>query len=496
VGGEAGPSPFPALDPWLAKVAEVRALALGLEDKAPREQLPDVARIVAAAELLSARLRSLTRSDDLDASRVRHDLRTPLNHVLGYAEMLSEDLGGTEAGRDVGRVLRLGRQVLDGIDELVETVVRGGRHTPPPPATRELRAPAVVRERGGRILVADDNDANADLLRRMLARMGHQVTVVTDGAQALAALGRERFDLLLLDIVMPNVDGFEVLRRCKADERLRDVPVVMISSMDESSAVARCIELGAADHLPKPFEPVLLRARVAACLEARRLRDNEVEHLARLERERERTRELLRAILPDPVVEELETTGSVKPRRHEQVAVLFADIVGFTSWCDTREPEEVLPHLQRLVETWERTVERHHLQKIKTIGDGFLAVGGLLEVVEAPVAGCVRCGQDMLADIEGLQLGWSLRVGIHVGPVVAGLLGHRRFQYDLWGDTVNTAARVEHHGVHGGITLSAAAWEALRPLEPRGRSLGRVAVKGKGDLELFAFEGFSPRTTG
>jgi adenylate cyclase len=486
-------SPHPALDPWLAKVAEIAGLAARIERGAPPGLAGDVARIQEAAQVLDQRLRDLATVETTDLARVRHDLRTPLNHVLGYSEMLSEDLAGTDVGREVGRVLRLGRQVLDGIDDLVQTVVSGGRYTPPPPATRDLRPPAVVRERGGRILVAEDNDANADLLRRLLTRLGHQVTVAGDGAAALDLLAAQVFDLLLLDIVMPGLDGFEVLRRVKADERTRDLPVVMISSLDELTSVARCIELGAADHLPKPFEPVLLRARVAACLEAKRLRDNEIEHLSRIERERERSRDLLRAILPDPVVEELEATNAVKPRRYERVGVLFADIVGFTRYCDHREPEEVLPHLQRLVETWERTVARHRLLKIKTIGDGFLAVCGLLEEAEHPVVQCVRCAGDMLRDVAGLGVGWELRVGIHVGPVVAGVLGHRQFQYDLWGDTVNTASRVESHGIEGGITVSARAWEELGPWNPRGRSLGLVPVKGKGDLELFAFEGFAPR---
>jgi adenylate cyclase len=489
-------SPHPALDPWLVKVDEIGALAADVERHTPPGVAVDVGRVGAAAVLLGERLRSLVSADATELGRVRHDLRTPLNHILGYAEMLGEDLAGTEQGRQLERILRLGRQVLEGVDDLVEVVVTGGRHTPPPPAARDLRPPAVVRERGGRILVADDNEANADLLRRLLSRMNHQVTVATDGATALALLLERPFDLVLLDILMPGMDGIEVLRRAKADDRTREVPIVMITSLDELASVARCIELGAADHLPKPFEPVILRARVSACLEAKRLRDSEIEHLGRLERERQRSHDLLRAILPDAVVEEFESTNTVKPRRHERVGVMFADIVGFTSYCDTREPEEVLPHLQRLVETWERTVARHGLLKIKTIGDGFLAVSGLQTEAEHPVLQCVRCAVDMVRDVEGLDIGWALRVGIHVGPVVAGVLGHRQFQYDLWGDTVNTAARVEHHGVVGGITLSARAWSELAAWAPQGGSLGKVAVKGKGDLELFSFEGFSPRTTG
>ncbi|MCB9685124.1 MAG: response regulator [Alphaproteobacteria bacterium] len=499
-------SPHPALDPWLDRVAQMAQVTLDLRPHTPSEMAGDVDRIASATDLLADRMLALVGPDrsDLRPSRVRHDLRTPLNHVLGYGEMLREDLGGTPAEPAVSRLLQLARQVLEGIDDLVETVLSGGTRTPPPPAARDLRPPAVLRDqRSGRILVVDDNEANNDLLRRHLERLGHRVTQADDGEYALELLasaptGRDSdrpFDLVLLDIVMPGMDGIEVLRAIKRDERWRDLPVLMISSLDELGAVARCIELGAADYLTKPFEPVLLRARVSACLEARRLRDQEVDYLTRIEEERQRAADLLRVILPDPIVDELERTNEVKPRRHDRVAVLFCDIVGFTRYCDAREPEEVLPHLQRLVVAWEQAATTHGLLKIKTIGDGFMAAAGLLQRVDNPVERCVRCAVDLVREVEALQAHageepWSVRIGVHVGPVVAGVLGHRQFQFDLWGDTVNTAARVEQHGTPGGITLSARAWDEIAPTGAVGTPLGAVDAKGKGALELVRFERF------
>jgi class 3 adenylate cyclase len=264
----------------------------------------------------------------------------------------------------------------------------------------------------------------------------------------------------------------------------------MITSLDEISSVARCIELGAADYLPKPFESVLLQARISACLEAKRLRDRQVDYLARIEHERQRANELLRVILPDPIVEELQRTDNVVPRRYENVGVLFCDIVGFTRYCDQRAPEEVLPWLQRLVESYEDAMARHGMQKIKTIGDGFMAVAGLLQPVEEPVRSCVRCAEDMVRLASELEIGWQVRVGVHVGPVVAGVLGRRQFQFDLWGDTVNTAARVESYGLNGRITLSAAAFARIEPHGARGRRLGLVEVKGKGRVELVEYLGW------
>ncbi|MCA9491522.1 MAG: response regulator [Myxococcales bacterium] len=499
-------SPHPALDPWLDRVAQMAQAAIELRPQTPSDMIGDVDRIASATDLLADRMLALVGPDraELRPSRVRHDLRTPLNHVLGYGEMLREDLAGTLAEPQVARLLQLARQVLEGIDDLVETVLSGGTRTPPPPAVRDLQPPALTRDqRAGRILVVDDNEANNDLLRRHLERLGHRVTQADDGEFALELLasaptgrGSDRpFDLVLLDIVMPGMDGIEVLRAIKRDERWRDLPVLMISSLDELGAVARCIELGAADYLTKPFEPVLLRARVSACLEARRLRDQEVDYLTRIEQERQRAADLLRVILPDPIVDELERTNEVKPRRHDRVAVLFCDIVGFTRYCDAREPEEVLPHLQRLVVAWEQAAMANGLLKIKTIGDGFMAASGLLHRVENPVERCVRCAEELVREVRALAMhdgeeGWSVRIGVHVGPVVAGVLGHRQFQFDLWGDTVNTAARVEQHGTPDAITLSMPAWEELAQLGAVGTPLGAVHAKGKGALELVRFERF------
>ncbi len=256
----------------------------------------------------------------------------------------------------------------------------------------------------------------------------------------------------------------------------------MISAFNEIDLVVRCIERGAEDYLPKPFKPVLLRARVNACLEKKRL-------LEEIEKERRRADELLHVILPAPIVTELKTFNHVKPCRHENVAVLFCDIAGFTSYCDQHEPEQFFPVLQRLVEAWEESAVRHGVEKIKTIGDAFMAAGGLLnKEIGEPVRACVALGLDMIRLARQLTP-WDIRVGIHAGPVVAGVIGHRQYLFDLWGDTVNTAARMESNGVVGSIALSGAAWGQIAHCA-RGERRGRVEIKGKGLMDIYRFEAF------
>jgi len=341
----------------------------------------------------------------------------------------------------------------------------------------------------GKLLVVDDNEMNRDMLSRRLERQGHTVQSAENGRQALEMMRAAPFDLVLLDIMMPEMNGYQVLEELKTDPALRHIPVIMISAVDEIESVVRCIELGADDYLPKPFNPVLLKARLGASLDKKRMRDQEQAYLTQIEAEKKRADDLLHVILPDAVVAELKANNQVKPRRFDNVAVMFCDIVEFTGYCDQHAPEEVIPHLQKLVETFEELALTHHLQKIKTVGDAFMTTAGLLEPSANPVLDCVKCGLEMVAVAPTLPPSWQVRVGIHVGPVMAGLVGRRQYLFDIIGDTVNTAARVEALGVPNSVNVSGAAWAWVKDV-CRSESRGLVPVKGKGALEMFRLDGF------
>ena len=175
----------------------------------------------------------------------------------------------------------------------------------------------------GQLLAVDDNRVNRIKLARLIELLGHDVTLVEDGEKALELLKSRPFDLLLLDIVMPGMDGYEVLRRLRLDGALRTLPVIVISAIDNLKSVVKCIEMGAEDYLPKPFDPVLLRARIDACLEKKRLRDHEQEYLQQLQIERERSERLLLNILPQPIAERLKHGQHVIADSFPEVTVLF-----------------------------------------------------------------------------------------------------------------------------------------------------------------------------
>ena len=223
-------------------------------------------------------------------SHLRHDLRTPINQILGYSEMLEEEAVESQPGfvPDLKKIQKAARNMLDVIQARLTPGAAGAgavaaTAAAPAPAAELVAATAATPDAGddapvvhrGRLLVLDDNEMNRDMLAQRLVRQGHTVGMAADGEQALAMVAAEPFDLVLLDIMMPGIDGYGVLTRMKADQHLRHIPVIMISALDELSSVVRCIEAGAEDYLPKPFNPTLLRARIGACLEKKQLRDQE-----------------------------------------------------------------------------------------------------------------------------------------------------------------------------------------------------------------------------
>ena len=186
--------------------------------------------------------------------------------------------------------------------------------------------------------------------------------------------------------------------------------------------------MGAVDYIHKPFSAPLVLARVKTQLALRAA-------LSEANVARNQADELLHALLPKKAADEIRAIGTVIPRRYENVAVLFCDVSNFTAYCDKHEPEDVVSRLDALFVIFERITAKHGLEKIKTIGDGFMAAAGLLHHVADPVGSAVRCGLEMASTMIDAHLGWEVRVGVHSGPVVAGIVGQERYQFDIWGDT-------------------------------------------------------------
>ena len=439
---------------------------------------------------------------DLSA-KLRHDLRTPLNAIIGYSEMIAEELAEQphEALKSDVAVIRAEAGVLlERIDAIIdfslaEAASESAAHTAEDVA-HSLAAMAngegaEAARQVGRILVVDDISSNRDLLSRRLTRDGHTVLLAQSGAEALDCLTSVDMDVILLDVLMPDMNGIEVLSKLKANPDWARIPVIMISGLTEMDAVIRCIAAGADDYLAKPFNHVLLQACLKACLERKRWADRERQYQRRIEAEKERADALLHAILPGQVVARLNGGETVIADRFDSVTILFADLVGFTPVAAQTSPVELVQRLDCIFGEFDRLASRHGVEKIKTIGDAYMAAAGVPEPSDDHAERTVALGRAMLAAVtraDPEDRPFEIRIGIHTGPVVAGLLGQYRFVYDVWGETVNIASRLEAHGLPGRIQLSQATLDALNqggaqalPVTPR----GQVALKGIGGIEAY-----------
>jgi class 3 adenylate cyclase len=495
-------------------------------------------------------------------AQLRHELRTPLNHIIGYAELLLEELEAgdqPELAADLSALRADARHLLTLLNEVLARGQTGppdlaaARGTLGPPLDRvratgeSLHRRATAAGAGVRladldriraatarldellggvsptesvgagsgpgaeagadapasravILVVDDGEDNRDMLARRLRRQGYEVRTAAGGRAALAALAESPVDLVLLDVMMPDLDGYAVLERLKADPARRDIPVLMISALDDLHSVVRCIQLGAEDYLGKPFDPVLLQARIGACLEKKRLHDQE----ARQRRQLAALNQTLERRVADQVAQ-LERLGRLKrffspqlaelivaggaadplsPHRRE-VTVVFVDLRGFTAFAESAEPEELMGVLREYHAEMGRVILAHEGTLERFTGDGMMVFFNDPVEVPDPAPRAVRMAIAMRDRSAGLAARWQKRgwdlalgVGIAQGYATIGAIGFEgRVDYGAIGTVTNLAARLCGEAGGGQILVSArvaAAVEGMIDAE----SMGALTLKG------------------
>ena len=260
-------------------------------------------------------------------------------------------------------------------------------------------------DRGARLLVADDNKVNRLLLKRSLELQGHQVECAENGRVALEMLRAQPFDLLLLDMEMPEMTGFEVLEQLVGDPRLGDLPVLVTSSLEGVAHVARCIELGADDYLPKPVNPVLLKARINSSLEKKRLRDQQ--------------KELVRRFATSEVAQDLQQSGFALQGRHVDATVMFCDIRGFTSLVESQPPEETIELLNTYYTLMFDAINGRGGVVNQMIGDGLMAIFGAPLPLDRHAEAAALAALDMIEMIELLASSAGARAACRSGSASA-----------------------------------------------------------------------------
>jgi class 3 adenylate cyclase len=333
----------------------------------------------------------------------------------------------------------------------------------------------------GLVLIVDDEEQNRSLLHDPLEARGYEIAEAENGMVALEKIAARLPDVILLDVMMPQMDGFEVCRRLKTDSKTAHIPILMVTALSERKERLMGIAVGANDFLNKPVDIQDVTLRVGNAVYTKHLHDQ-------LQVEQEKSEQLLLNILPKPIAERMKKGETNIADSHSDVTVLLADLVGFTTLSAHIGPEQIVQLLNEIFSAFDLLAEKHGLEKIKTIGDAYMVAGGISFPRPDHAEASAELALDMQKEIERLndEYGTSvrLRIGICTGPVVAGVIGQKRFAYDLWGETVNLACRLESTGEAGKIQIAESTYERLKnkyQFEPK----HCIDVKGQDPLSAY-----------
>jgi class 3 adenylate cyclase len=348
--------------------------------------------------------------------------------------------------------------------------------------TQNLKPIATATASGrGFVLVVDDEEQNRSLLRDPLEARGYEIAEAENGLQALQKVAGRPPDVILLDLMMPKMDGFEVCRRLKKDSKTAHIPILIVTALSERKERLMGIEAGANDFLNKPIDIQDVILRVGNAVYAKHLHDQ-------LQVEQEKSEQLLLNILPQPIAERMKKGETNIADSHPDVTVLLADLVGFTTLSAHISPDQIVQILNEIFSAFDLLAEKHGLEKIKTIGDAYMVAGGISFPRPDHAEASAELALNMQEEIERLNQQYNtsvrLRIGICTGPVVAGVIGRRRFAYDLWGETVNLACLLESTGEPGKIQIAESTCERLKhkyQFEPK----HSIDVKGHDHLSAY-----------
>lgn len=477
--------------------------------------LEDTGRILSAAQNLYQQSKKLlnpeaakidygSENDLAVEKQLRHDLRTPINAIKGYTEMILEDtdeLGVELLKPDLEMLLLETNRLLSSLGDIVNfssekmtaaistAMVEdsiGSLNFPTMSSHTDKPDAPLTEDEIGRILVVDDMEDNRNVLSRRIQRVGHQAILADGGRAALDILSEQDIDLVLLDLMMPDMNGFEVLAAMKTDEKFRDIPVIIVSAFDETDSAIKCIEAGANDYLSKPVNSKLLQARIRSGLELKFRNDEE-------RRQKKYIREAFQRFMAPAVVEQLVQDPSRLKLGGERVEItaLFTDIAGFTSTIESTDPNRILPLLNRYLDGMSRIVLDHDGTIDKIVGDALHVFFGAPVSQEDHAERAVNCAielfhysQAFANEDESRELDFGkTRIGVHTGYALVGNFGgDSYFDYTAHGDSINTTARMEAVNKLLGTWLCVSAETAAQCPKLSWRPIGQLKLKGKEEV--------------
>ena len=454
-------------------------------------------------------------------AQIRHDLKTPINQIIGYSEMLAEDAedkGEPESLADLQKIGTAARNLLDLVDrELrpgrIPLAPAGAPVAPPAPAARVPGPASPGRAAGAaasddlppslqplpplpgntdpgvdRLLVVDDNEMNRDMLSRRLKSKGYVVEMAEDGQQALDMLGKDPFDLVLLDIMMPGISGIDVLRTVRQTRSRADLPIIMATAKDQSDDIVEALKLGANDYVTKPIDFPVCLARVQSQLALKRAQDQVKRLNAGLARRNDLIKATFGRYLSDEVVDQiLEAPGGARLGGDKRtVTILMSDLRGFSALSERLPPEQVVRIINNYLAAMTEVIRKHKGTIDEFIGDAILAIFGAPVGREDDARRAIACSVEMqLAmhavneynrknELPEIEMG----IALHTGEVIVGNIGsEQRAKYGVVGTAVNLTSRIETYTIGGQILISDGTYQAAGGGVIVG---GQMSVKAKG----------------
>jgi len=351
-----------------------------------------------------------------------------------------------------------------------------------------------MKENKIKILIAEDEYIVAMDIKKLLEKIGYEVTsFIHTGEEAVKRAGTDLPDLVLMDIMLSGtMDGIEAAKIIKEKY---DIPIVYLTALTDEQTLHKAKITEPGGYLLKPFDERGLRSAIEIALYKAKMETQLKIKTKELQEEKNKTDELLHHILPKEIIKELKQNGNVNPRHYQMISILFTDFQGFRHISNSLPPNELVSELNEIFFSFDLIIEKYGLEKLKTLGDTYMIGGGLPKESNDHAVKVISAGLDMIDFLEkrnkNTDVKWLMRVGVNSGQVVAGVVGTNKFSYDVWGDTVNIASRMETNSEPGKINISGSTYELIKEYfdcEYR----GKLSAKGKGEIDMYFVKGWKP----
>ncbi|MEE2858643.1 MAG: adenylate/guanylate cyclase domain-containing protein [Candidatus Neomarinimicrobiota bacterium] len=461
---------------------------------------------------------SLNGGDDDDWENVfsstdfQYTLRISLTTIIGLSEFLIEDKpykkskDCNEIDQIMFKIIQASKALLKLINDLNdyrnlsidELIVKYDKHND----VKDISSIGLINNeakgktslnRTGTILIIDDEPSNLEILTKNLTNSNHEVIAVSSVREAENAIQDNKdIDVILLDLIMPEINGIDYLKKLKSNDITYSIPVIMLSALDEVDAIVDCINAGAEDFLMKPVNRILLMARLNNALEKKYYRDKELKYQQKIKHEQKKSDNLLLNILPSSTADRLKDGETLIADDIEDATVLFADIPNFTSLSNEITAKELVLILNRVFSEFDEILNKYSLEKIKTIGDNYMLAGGIPNPNKDHATSVALMAIDMVSVMPGISddinKKLNIRIGMNSGPLSAGVIGKKKFVYDLWGDTVNVASRMETSGESNKIHVSESTFKHLKETF-NFTKCDKMEIPGKGVMQTYFLNG-------